>query len=167
MCCPFGASPSDPGPVVADFELATSGGVERWELHITTDGDQFALSGYNQSDETPGPFFRVSDNQPIALAGRPGTYTEPRLPEGTGLIAGVAHPNVATIDFLLADGQTITYVPEDESGLFYENFVFLTFPFPQDGQSTDLTTQLIGAVARDDSGNELFRCDSWTACLAG
>jgi hypothetical protein len=167
VCCPFDVEPSDPGPVVAGIEVETSGGVERWDLHVYTDGDQFALSGYNQSDETPGPFYRVSEERPIALGGRPGFYTRPRLPEGTGLITGVAHPDVATIDFVLADGQTISYEPVDQSGLFYENFIFLTIPFPQDAPGADLSAQLLAAVARDTAGTELFRCDSWEACILG
>ena len=103
VCCPYTPPDGvDPGPVVARLELDTATGVQGWDLHAYTDGAQFALSGYNLSDETPGPFYLVSPERPIVLGGRPGYYTEPRLPEGTGLIYGVAHPDVATIDVVCA-----------------------------------------------------------------
>jgi hypothetical protein len=166
VCCPY-TSPDgvDPGPVVAHHELQTPTGVQAWELHAYTDGAQFALSGYNQSDETPGPFYMVSPERPIVVGARPGYYTEPRPPEGMGLIYGVAHPDVATIDIVLRDGQTITYQPADESELFYENFVLVTIPFPDDGEGANVFSQIVGIIARDENHDELFRCDSAMSCF--
>jgi hypothetical protein len=81
------------------------------------------------------------------------------------VIYGVAHPDVATVDVVLRDGQTITYEPEDESGLFYENFVFLTIPFPDDGEGADAFSPIVHIIGRDSNHDELFRCDSAVSCL--
>jgi hypothetical protein len=167
ICCPHTSAPGvvDPGPVVAHVDLETGSGLQRWELHAYTDGTQFSLSGYNQSGDSPGPFHSVSSTQVISLGFRPGFFAEPRMPEGTGLIVGVAHPDVATIDLLLIDGETITYVPQDESDLFYENFIFVAIPSPDDGELADIPSRIVKIVARDGDGNEIFRCVDKTQCF--
>ena len=96
--------------------------------------------------------YRISSQDPLAFGGRPGFYTEPRPPAGTAIIYGVAHPDVATVDITLTDGDLITVTAEDLSGHFVENFFFVSFPYPNDGTSTNVFEAVNTIAARDARG---------------
>ena len=166
VCCDYVRSgAAQPGLVVTQLEIPTDAGMQTWNLRAHTDGSMIDLSGFGQADDTFGPGYRVSAEDPLAFGGRPGFYTKPRPPSGTTIIYGVAHPDVATVDITLTDGDLITVTPQDLSGHFVENFFFVSFPYPDDGKPTDVFVAVDTIVARDARGNQVARCraPNWTS----
>jgi hypothetical protein len=166
VCCAYVRSGSaEPGLVVTRLEIPTDAGTQTWDLRAHTDGSMIDLSGFGQADDTFGPGHRVSLEDPLSFGGRPGFYTEPRPPAGTAIIAGVAHPDVATVDITLTDGDTITVTPQDLSGHFVEKFFFVSFPYPNDGTSTNVFEAVDTIVARDARGNPTarYRAPDWAS----
>ena len=166
VCCTYVRSgEAPPGLVVTRLEIPTDAGTQTWDLRAHTDGSMIDLSGFGQTDDTFGPGHRISSQDPLAFGGRPGFYTEPRPPAGTAIIYGVAHPDVATVDITLTDGDLITVTPQDLSGHFVENFFFVSFPYPNDGTSTNVFEAVNTIAARDARGNPIarYRAPDWTS----
>lgn len=166
VCCSYVRSGgAEPGLVVTRLEIPTDAGTQTWDLRAHTDGSMIDLSGFEQADDTFGPGYRVSPQDPLAVGGRPGFYTEPRPPAGTAILYGVAHPDVVTVDISLTDGETITVTPQDLAGHFVEKFFFVSFPYPNDGTSANVFEVVDTIVARDARGNPVarYRAPDWTS----
>jgi hypothetical protein len=115
--------------IVAEATIASVSDNDGWQLRAHTDGELIAL-GPLGSDDSPGPFFRVTEDDPVMLGFRPGRFMAPRAPSGVSFIYGIARPDVRRLEFELPDGSTTSVPTADGGGGFVTRFVMATLPDP-------------------------------------